>query len=126
MSHWISPSQVGDDALNPAPILRPYLTSKQLGSDLGDFLEIFIKNGTAVNYGALLIESLPESRYVLCLTLNKSYVNTVQTPLDRVLSNLSDRPLASINYDGYSQNRRAICPAEARPANHRHGLATLS
>jgi hypothetical protein len=102
MSHGISLSQVGDDTVNPAPILSPYLTSKQLDSDLGDFLEIFIKNGIAANYGALLIESLPESRYVMCLTLNNSYVNTVQTPPDRVLSNLPDRPLAGINYDSYS------------------------
>jgi hypothetical protein len=65
MSQAGSPSQVGDGAANPVPIRCPYITVRQLDSDLGDFLDVFTQNGTAANYGALLVESLPLNRHVI-------------------------------------------------------------
>jgi len=66
MSQGTSHSQAGDGAVNPASIRRLYITAKQLDSDLREFLEVFRQNGTAANYGALLVESLPLSWPVFC------------------------------------------------------------
>jgi hypothetical protein len=105
-------SQVGDGVINPTPIRCPYITTKQLDGDLGEVLEIFRQNGIASNYGALLFESLPISRYAFKSNRLSCYTNTVQAEAVKVLSNLSDRTLAGTNNDWQFQNRGVLCLEE--------------
>jgi hypothetical protein len=42
----------------------PYITSKQCDSGLAEVLKRYEEDGRALVYGALLVKSLPASRYV--------------------------------------------------------------
>lgn len=75
MSQASVTSPIGDGTVNPVPIRCPYITTRQLDSDLGDFLDVFRQNGTASKYGAMLVESLPLNRHVIPSDRDRYHAN---------------------------------------------------
>jgi hypothetical protein len=73
-------SQIADGTVNPEPIKCPYITTVQLDSDLSNFMERLIDTGVVAKHGVVLIESLPESRYVVSFTLNNRHTNQKMDP----------------------------------------------